>query len=101
MKHQRSVDGNAGYLQRDVLPEGDVSRHREVVELQHVRDALEPSQKLLNLQNQRHKTESVLKTLLMSSAHFEKTPRRYLNFTFVVFTADDVQKNWNILNADI
>lgn len=96
MKHQRSVDGNAGYLQRDVLPEGDVSRHREVVELQHVRDALEPSQKLLNLQNQRHKTESVLKTLLILSS-----ARRYLNFTFVVFTADDVQKNWNILNADI
>lgn len=42
------------YLQRDVLSEGDVSRHGEVIELQHVRDVLKPGQKLLNLQNRKH-----------------------------------------------
>lgn len=45
--------GDVLYLQRDVLPEGDVSRHGEVVELQHVGDVIEPGQKLLNLQIKR------------------------------------------------
>lgn len=43
--------GDVLYLQRDVLSEGYVSGHSEVVELQHVWDVLEPGQKLLNLQN--------------------------------------------------
>lgn len=43
--------GDVLHLQRDVLSEGDVSGHGEVVELQHVRDVLEPGQILLNLQN--------------------------------------------------
>ena len=38
------------YLQWNVLPKGDVSRHCEVVELQHVGDALEADQVLLNLE---------------------------------------------------
>ena len=42
------------HLQRDVLSEGDVSRHGEVIELQHVRDVLKPGQKLLNLKNKKH-----------------------------------------------
>lgn len=41
--------GEDVYLERNVLPKGDVSRHRQVVELQHVRDALEAGQVLLNL----------------------------------------------------
>lgn len=36
-------------LEGDVLPEGDVSGHRQVVELQHVGDALEAGQVLLHL----------------------------------------------------
>lgn len=50
------------YLQRDVLPEGDVSRHGEVVELQHVWDAVEPGQKLLNLKIKRVKNVKLFYT---------------------------------------
>lgn len=38
------------HLQRDVLPESDVSRHCQVVEFQHVGDVVKPRKKLLNLQ---------------------------------------------------
>lgn len=38
------------YLEGDVFPEGDVSGHSEVVQLQHVGDVLEPLQILLNLE---------------------------------------------------
>lgn len=41
------------HLERDVLPEGDVSGHGEVVQLQHVGDALEAGQVLLNLKHRR------------------------------------------------
>ena len=37
------------YLERDVLSKGDVSRHGEVIKLQHVWDAFKPGQKLPNL----------------------------------------------------
>ena len=42
------------YLERDVLSKGHVSRNRQVVQLQHVRDALETGQILLNLNTHTH-----------------------------------------------
>lgn len=44
------------HLQRDVLPECDVSRHGQVVELQHVGDFIEPGQEVVNLQTKRQQT---------------------------------------------
>lgn len=60
VKRQKSAAGNHLHLQRDVLSEGDVSWHSEVVELQHVRDAFKPGQKLLNLQNKRRRHKDFL-----------------------------------------
>lgn len=45
----RSIPENPPYLQRHVLPEGDVSGHRQVVQLQDVGDALQTGQVLLDL----------------------------------------------------
>ena len=54
-KHNRNASGQRArqvpHLQGDVLPEGDVPGHSEMVQLQHVGDVLEPGQKLLDLQN--------------------------------------------------
>lgn len=47
-----SLPPSVVYLQSDLLAESDVSGHGEVIELQHVRDALEPLQEVLHL---RHK----------------------------------------------
>ena len=41
------------YLEGDVLSEGDIPGHGEVVQLQHVWDVLETLQKVLNLEPQR------------------------------------------------
>lgn len=55
-----SVIGAVAYFERDVLPEGDISRHSEVIKLQHVRDVFKPCQKLLNLWSNKAKSNQTL-----------------------------------------
>lgn len=46
------------YLKRHVFPKGDVSGHRQMVELQHVGNALEADQVFLNLSADTEKSKS-------------------------------------------